>query len=160
MNLRDVVQSKTFRGILIGVGIVLAALLIFQAGVFVGYRKASFSYRWGENYHRNFGGPRGGFLRGPADNDFANPHGAFGKIIKLDLPLVTVQSQDAEKVVLITASTVIRRFRDTIQPADLKVDDSVVIVGSPNSAGQIEAKLIRILPPPLSTGRPVWPQQS
>jgi len=32
--------------------------------------------------------------------------------------------------------------------SDLKIDDYVVVIGEPNAVGQIEAKLIRILPPP------------
>jgi len=33
----------------------------------------------------------------------------------------------------------------------LRVADSVVIIGSPNTQGQIEAKLIRVLPPTTSS---------
>lgn len=159
------IHSKTFRWILVGVGAVLVALLIFQGGVFVGYRKANFSYRWGENYHQNFGGPRGGFLRdmGMFGGDFANPHGTFGRIIKLELPRVTVQGQDAEKVILVKDSTVIQRFRDTVQAKDLKVGDNVVVIGSPNNAGQVEAEFIRIVPSSPSpfepgTSTPMGPQ--
>ncbi|OHA09476.1 MAG: hypothetical protein A3B37_02120 [Candidatus Sungbacteria bacterium RIFCSPLOWO2_01_FULL_59_16] len=149
MNFKDFVQSKTFRGILVGIGVVLIALFIFQAGVFVGYRKASFSYRWGENYHRNFGGPAGGFMRGPVGGDFANPHGTFGRIIKIELPNLTIQEpKDVEKVIVIKSDTIIRRFRDAVKPEDLKVDEHVVVIGSPNDAGQIEAKFIRVMPAP------------
>lgn len=148
MNSNAILQSKTFRNVLYVIGIVLAALLIFRAGISVGYRKANFSYRWGENYHRNFGGPRGGFMRGMRGDDFANPHGAFGKIIKLELPQITIQDRDAEKIVIVDDNTVIRRFRDTVEPKDLRLDDFVVVVGSPNGQGQVEAKLIRLMPPP------------
>ena len=48
--------------IIIGVAIFVVIVLIFGAGMFVGGMKARFSYRWAENYHENFGGPRGGFL--------------------------------------------------------------------------------------------------
>ena len=150
MNLtkfNNVVRSKTFQAVMLGLGIVIAALLIFQAGVSVGYRKASFSYRWGENYHRNFGGPRGGFLRGKFTNDFVNPHGVFGQIIRTDPPIITIQGRDAEKTIIVNGKTVIRKFRDALKSADLKVNDSVVVVGDPNEEGQIEAKLIRVFDP-------------
>ena len=35
-----------------------------------------------------------------------------------------------------------------IKELNLKVDDFTVILGSPNESSQIEAKLIRVLPPP------------
>jgi|GEM_PF-150390 len=149
VNCKTLSEIKWFKWVLFGVGALVVLLLAFRAGIEVGTRKASFSYRWGENYHRNFGGPREGFMGGMMGNDFVDGHGVFGKIIKIELPLLTINDQrGAEKVVLLKDDTVIRRFRDTIQPGDMKVDESVVVIGSPNDAGQIEAKLIRIMPPP------------
>ena len=59
-NVLQVLKSKKFAVVI--VVILGLALLIgtFSFGMAVGYRKAKFSYAWGENYHRNFGGPRGG----------------------------------------------------------------------------------------------------
>ena len=142
-----IARSKTFQGVILGLGIVIAALFIFQAGIFIGYRKASFSYRWGENYHRNFGGPRGGFLRGRFPNDFVNPHGTFGQIIKIELPVITIQGREAEKTIIANNTTIIRKFSDELKPSDLKVNDAVVVVGDPNEEGQIKAKLIRVFNP-------------
>ncbi len=148
MDINKYFQSGTFRGVLVVIGIIAAALIIFRAGVFVGYRKATFSYRWGENYHKNFGGPRGGFLMEAFDkDDFINPHGTFGKIMKIELPTFVVEGSDGtEKVILIKDDTAIRRLRDTVETKDLKVNDNVVIIGEPNDKGQVEAKLIRIMP--------------
>lgn len=147
MNFTNVIQSKTFRGIIYGVLAALVALIVFQAGVFVGYRRATFSYRWGENYHRNFGGPRGGFMMPLRGDDFTNPHGTFGKIIKIDLPTIAVQASDGtEKSIVIDDNTTIRRFQETLTSKDLKVDDPIVVIGEPNDQGQIEAKLIRLMP--------------
>ncbi len=127
-------ESKTFRVALYAVGGALVAALIFHAGVAVGYRKARFSYRWGENYHRMMG------------RDLLNAHGTFGKIIKVDASSILVQGRDdAEKTILVKEDTVIRRFRETITFGDLQVDDAVVVVGKPNNVGQIEAKLIRVM---------------
>jgi hypothetical protein len=50
--------------------------------------------------------------------------------------------------VVIKEDTAIMRFRETIKPSDLKVDDSIVVIGEPNDAGQIEAKFIRVMPSP------------
>lgn len=152
-------QSKLFRKILCAIGIVVVALTIFQAGVFVGYRRASFSYRFGDNYHNTFGlttrhGMMGsdsffGFSRG----EFTSAYGATGTIVKINLPNIIVAGADkVEKVVSVNSSTIIRRFREDVKVGDLKVGDSVIVIGSPNSTTQIEAKLIRVLPANVTSG--------
>ncbi|MBI2515116.1 hypothetical protein HYV91_02980 [Candidatus Wolfebacteria bacterium] len=139
------------------IGALIVLLFVFKAGEFVGYKKARFSYKWGENYHRNFAGPRGGFFGdvkgGFGDKDFINAYGIFGSIIKLDpsassgqATLIMKDRDGVEKLVLVSDSTVIRRGRETLKISDVKADDLVVILGSPNDQGQIEAKLIRVFP--------------
>ena len=154
MEQKNFLQSKIFARILYGIGIVIVALLIFQAGMFVGFRKAEFSGRFGDNYRQTFGGPKepGNGIMGIffGSSDFPNPHGAVGKIIKITLPtIVTIGPDNVEKIILIKKDTIINRFRETIQPTDLKIDDRIVVIGSPNSSSQIEAKLIRIVPAPM-----------
>lgn len=144
MNLTELFQSKKFKGVLYVVGIAFLALLVFRAGVFVGYRKAGFAYRLGDNYYRTFGGHMG--MR---EEEFTSAHGAIGKIIKISLPTLFIEDQDnVEKLILIKDSTAIRKFREEIKSSDLKIDDSIIIIGSPNDKSEIEAKLIRILPYP------------
>ena len=131
-------------------------LLVFRLGMMVGYRKAGFSYGWSENYERNFGGRMGGFGRpgGPGDflrafddRQFMGADGIVGRIIKINDHSIVVRGQaNEETIVLLNDKTVIRRFRDNIKPADLKVDDTIVVIGEPNKVGQIEARLIRLMP--------------
>ncbi len=124
-----------------------AIILIFGAGVFVGGMKARFSYRWAENYQKNFAGPRGGFMNGfPArpGNDFIESHGVFGQIIKINSDLVINGQNNVERIVIISSSTTIQKARQTITKDDLKVGDNVTVIGSPDDQGQIEAKLIRV----------------
>ncbi len=148
MNIKEFSQSKTFKKILYGMGVVIVALLIFQGGVLVGYHKAGFSYRLGDNYHRMFGGERDKTLLGMYRGDFTDAHGSVGKIIKINLPTFVLEGQDGvEKIISINDDTVIRQFRETIKPTDLKVNDFVVVIGSPNTQGQIESRLIRLMPP-------------
>jgi len=79
--------------------------------------------------------------------NFANPNGAFGKIIKIELPSIIIQGEkESEKSVLINDDTVIRRFREIIKKEDIKVGERSIVIGEPNASGQIEAKLIRLLP--------------
>lgn len=142
-------RTKTFKIVLLAIAVLVVLLFVFKVGVFVGYQKAQYSYRWGENYQRNFAGPRGGFFedfrRGFGDKDFINAHGTFGSIIKIDGSTLVIKGKDdVEKTVLVSDKTEINNRRETVRPSDLKVDDQVVIIGSPNEQGQIEAKLIRV----------------
>jgi len=142
-------QSKIFHGAVLGVAGVLALLVVFKAGMVVGVRKADFSCRWSDNYHRNFGGPRNGFLPGFGDRDFIDANGTAGQVIKIEGANIVIRGRDdVEKVVVVDRATAIKRFRDTVTIGDLKVNDMIVVIGEPNDAGQIEAKLIRVLPPP------------
>ncbi len=140
-------KPDILKKIIIGLVSIIIIILIFGAGIFIGETKARFSYRWAENYQRNFAGPRGGFLgRFPAspDGDFIESHGVFGQIIKINSDLVIKGQNNIERIVLISTSTVIQKARQTITKDDLKVDDNVTVIGSPNDQGQIEAKLIRV----------------
>lgn len=142
-------ESKKIKIVLAFVGALAVLLFVFQAGVFVGYKKARFSYRWGENYHRNFAGPRGGFFgdvrRGFEDRDFINAHGTIGAIIKIDGSVLVIKGEgDVEKTILVSDKTMIESRREPLAVRDLKMDDRVVVIGSPDEQGQIEARLIRV----------------
>src|SRR6266481_1461710 len=129
------------------VGILIVALLIFKAGEFVGFHKAAFSYRWGENYYRSFEGSRRGFFMDLNGRDFLVGHGTSGSIMSVSSSSIIVQEQgNVEKVVLVTNDTLINSGRQTIAAADLKAGSQVIVIGSPNDTGQIKAKLIRVLP--------------
>ena len=149
-------NKKTNRDVLkwviIGLAGFVIVVLVFGTGMFVGGMKAKFSYRWAESYHKNFAGPKGGFLYDwrqlpPFPGDFIEGHGTFGEIIKIEGNTLIIKGRgDVEKIVLVTEKTIIQSGRKDIKILDLKVDDQVVIIGSPNEEGQIEAKLIRVFP--------------
>ena len=146
MDLGQIIRSKTFSRVLAVTAALVALLLIFQLGVLVGFRKARFSYRWGENYQRNFAGPRGGFIRrGFGDRGFINAHGVFGQILKIDENVLVLKGRDGvEQLVLVGERTGIEHGRQRILFSELRVDDSLVVIGRPNEQGQIEAKFIRL----------------
>ena len=146
-DIKEIIQSKRFRFMLIGLGFVVSALLIFQAGMFVGYRKAAFSYKFGDNYYRVFSDHKGRSFRSSLRGSFIDGYGAVGKIISVNLPTFVVAGTDeVERIVLITDDTRIRRFDKSITPSELKTGDFVVVFGSPNESSQVEAKLIRFIP--------------
>ncbi len=152
-------QSKTFKGILFGLCIAAILLFTFEAGVYVGAQKAKFSMMWSKNYPQNFF-PGQHAMPFPFDGTEdqtqtqeiepgdMNDHGAVGEIIKIDQTTIVVKGDnEAEKNVLIQSDTLIERGPDMIKISDLQTGDHVVIFGSPNDSGQIQAKLVRVLPP-------------
>ncbi len=146
MNFQEFFQSKKFKRILIGVGSLIVLLLVFQAGVFVGFRKAKFSYRWGENYHQMFGGSGNGFMRDFEGRDFIDGHGVAGIVVKIDSNKMVIKGQDGiEKVVVVSGKTSVKKGREDVKITELKTDEQVVVVGAPNENGLIEAKMIRVL---------------
>lgn len=148
MNLKELLRSKTITGALIGAAGVLVVIVIFSIGAMVGYRKASFEYRWGENYHRNFGGPKGGFIL-PGDEGMNPTHGTFGTVISLDATSMVIEGADRrEKKIVVTDQTIIHRAFETVQLKDIRTKEMAVVIGEPNGEGQIEAKLIRLFPQP------------
>lgn len=162
MDFKNLDKSNWFRILMIVIVCLAFGLLIFQAGMWVGYKKADFSYRFGDNFHRTFNG------QGPQpfqmlERDFFGSHGAVGKIVsKGDSTFIISGPDNTERVILISSTTEIRKMREVATPSDLKVNDSTVIFGEPNSEGAIQAKLIRIVPPPQdmemragSSSRPV-----
>ncbi len=98
-----------------------------------------------------------GFLH---NRDFTNSSGAIGKIVKIDLPTLMVENKDGiEKAILITDDTVIKKLRETVKPEELKIDDFVIVIGSPNDKAQVEAKIMRIMPNPENFIGTSTPQQ-
>lgn len=170
-GLARVKYFKRFLLILAGLAVLLS---VFTAGVFVGMEKVRFSYGWRENYYRNFIGGRGQtplglgvgirgqlgpggspppfvlFGRPPLD-DYFNAHGVFGEIISADTDTLVIKDKgNIEKNIALSARTIIKRHRADLKATDLKIGDQVVVIGSPNDQGQIEAKLIRVTDDPLN----------
>ncbi len=142
-------QSNTTRIVLSVIAGLLVLCIVFSFGMFVGFKKANFSYRWGENYSRNFGGPRYGMMNGPIGgmmgSDYIQAFGTTGKVIKIDGKNIIVKTTDnAEKAIVVSDTTSLISQRSKIQLTDVKVDDTIVAIGEPNENGQIVAKLVRV----------------
>jgi hypothetical protein len=160
MNYREIFQSKKFKIALLGIAGLIAALLIFQAGIFVGYRKADFSFNWERNYPRVFGTPPNNFFNEFGDRGFINGHGTVGQIIKIDGYNIIIKGSDnVEKTIIVSDSTSIQSGRQSLKISDLKINDYIVAIGSPNNSGQIDAKFIRVMPPPNEVP-PISPSSS
>jgi hypothetical protein len=152
MDIQQLYKSKAIHGVIFGTLIVIGAVLVFKAGVEVGRRKAMFIAGAGENYFRVFNDPhaRGFFGDFMHDNE-PGGHGAAGTIVRIALPTIVIADRNnTEKSVMLEADTQIREFMNVVAPEQLAMGDVVVVLGSPDDQGVIDAKLIRVLPSPPS----------
>src|ERR1035437_10646045 len=109
--MKELIQSKNFKSIIQIIGVVLIFLIVFGVGMEVGERRALFSYRFYDNYRRNFGGPHSVFspMMGDRDNIFSS-NGAIGTIISFQSPNIIIKgSSEVEKSAVIDNQTIIRQ---------------------------------------------------
>ncbi len=152
------IQSKPYMALVLLLAAIAVIFLIFGIGMYVGYHKARFSYQWGENYHKNFGGPRGGFFEDFGGKDLIDANGIAGQVIRVDGSTLVIKGRDnTEKIILVKEDTTIMRFKESVKLADIKSDDFIVAIGEPNDSGQIEAKFLRIMPLPTSAASSSMP---
>jgi hypothetical protein len=146
---KKICLSVAIPKIIIVLAVLLVFLLVFQAGFAVGFRKAAFSFNWDKNYMTGgFDDPRSFMAPFMRDIDDVNPHGAVGEIISIRLPSILVKrSSGAEEVINIGPMTSIRNLRLVASTSDLALHKQVIVIGEANDSGQIDASLIRILPP-------------
>jgi len=156
--MQEIIKSKKFKIIVAIMGVILVALVSFATGITVGLHKAKFSNHFGENYEKNFMGPRPEMGRpmgpmgaiGEKINDFEgrgfrNAHGLAGTVISVtDNSLVIKDRDNKENAVAITDKTMLKSGRDDIKISDLKQNDNIVVMGQPSENGTINADLIRV----------------
>jgi len=156
-KIKEVFKNTKIKYTIYTLGYIFVALLIFQAGMFVGFKKAGFSFKAGEQYFRQMNGRPNDQFMGMNRGDFENSHGTAGKIISIKLPSLIVADKDGvEKTIIISTSTDIKLFKDSVKAEALKLNDFVTVIGSPNDKAEVEAKLIRVMPNPASL--PFTPQ--
>lgn len=167
MDIKKFAQSGKMKVVVITVICLAILSAIFQAGVFVGFNKASFLFKGGDNFYRAFGdrddviinsmGMGGGMFR----DEFSGGHGAIGKIVKVNLPTIVVIGPDnIEKTILLSDDTTVHQLRNVSSTDKLEVDQYITVLGAPNDDGQIVAKFIRVIPPPMMQGLAVPFNQS
>lgn len=159
--IKRITESKYFIAAFGTLGCLIAAAVIFAAGVHVGERRAKYSYQWGDNYERNFvGGSRGmmggirgqagpggplGMMRGFEGRDFRNGHGASGTITSISDSTIIIKDRDnKENTILVSDKTIIKNGQADIKITDLKKDENMVVIGSPGDNGVINADLVRV----------------
>jgi len=163
--MEKILKSKKFIIAASIVGVFIIAVSSFAMGVCVGLRKARFSYGFGENYERNFMGPRSK-INGPAGpmgmireklkdfegKGFRNGHGVAGTIISISDNSIVIRDKDGkENTIAVSDKTIINLGRDTVKIGDLKNDEEIVVIGKPGDNGVINADLIRVFDKNVNT---------
>jgi hypothetical protein len=141
------------------VGLLLLMLISFAVGVSVGFHKAKFSSRFGENYERNFMGQHFGVgkqevgLMGKMKEKMGefegrgmrNGHGVAGTIISISDGSIVVKDKDNKEITIsVSDQTIINQGQNTIKIGDLKNDEQIIVIGKPGDNGVINADLIRV----------------
>ena len=144
-------ENKRISTLILWLGLIVVAIIIFLLGESFGYHKAEFSEHVGDNYNRIFEGhpPAGGGgpLPFPRDNMFTDAHGAYGTIVKVALPDIVIENTDGvEKTVVVGSDTMIKQFRNDAASTTLSLGQTVTVLGTPDAQGNIDAALIRIIP--------------
>jgi hypothetical protein len=141
-RIRHIAGTKGVTIALVTAGSIMVALLIFHAGVVTGQRQEFARMHMGR-----LPPPPPGFL---PHGFMPDGHGAVGTIIKLALPLVTMQTRDGrESVIRIASSTEVRDITGNTSTDKLTTGESIIVIGEPDeqTPGDIEARLIRIISP-------------
>ena len=128
-------------------GTLFVLCVTLQFGIFIGYHKASFARDWGDGYKRNFGMERPESFKGMMGNRLPTAYGASGKVLSINLPTFIVEDVNGtEKTIYVSTSTLIKSAMQDTPASTIAVDATVMVIGEPTTNGQIEAKLIRIMP--------------
>jgi hypothetical protein len=143
------IHSKTFKWAVFIIAGFIMLIGAFTLGIRVGFHEAHFTETWEKGYSANFGVPGDMPIKRSPQDPFLNAYGISGTILTVNGNNLTLKDSDnTEKVVVMSAGTSIRLNFSTLKPADLKTNQSIIVIGQPNEQGQIDAKFIRILNQP------------
>jgi len=146
MNTTQFLKSPKVKAIAYLLAIFLGVVLIFEAGVAVGYHRAQFSERWSAGFARDSRDPGSFFAVFQHDPDEPNPHGTIGQVVSVHMPEVLVKGQSSpEQIVIVGPRTQVRLFRGNGTSTDIQSGQQVIVIGEPDDQGQIQASFIRIL---------------
>lgn len=112
----------------------IAVAVVFGAGFFAG--------RWSASPLGFFGL----FTRAPREFTVRTGHGAIGTIQSIEGQRITIQSRDGKlATILVSSETRFDKNFEKIPFTDLKMNDQIVVIGSPNDSGEIKARLIGLV---------------
>ncbi len=155
MTIKEYFKLNWFNKLVITIAILIVMMLIFQAGVTVGYHKARFSNSWNKTIASDMDDQHSIFYPFMPDKDDRNPHGAIGEIVSIKIPSLMVKGpNNFEEIVIIGPETAIRSLHTQASTSDLVIGSHIIAIGSPDEQGAIHAAFIRIMPAPPSGSSP------
>lgn len=135
-RIRSFFASKWLRYSLIALSGLIAVAVVFGAGFAAG--------RWSASPFEVFGL----FTRTPREFTIRSGHGAIGTIQSIEGQRITIQSRDGKLATIIVVNdTRFDKDFKQISFTDLKLNDTIVVIGSPNDSGEINARLIGLVNP-------------
>ncbi len=148
MDFKKISESSLFHKAVIVTGLALAAIILFRVGVTVGFHEARESYGMGEDYfYRAVGGHPG--ISEEFVGAIPGAYGAAGTVMSVTVPTFVVSQPDqTEKIIRMATTTAIRFERTNTTTAAIAPGSFVVVVGTPGANDELDATLIRLLPPP------------
>ncbi len=150
-GMHNIHKSKWFIAAVAGLVEIILLLLVFRLGMVLGAHRAEFEGVWAKNYGRLFGEPKKDFFAEFSRDDRINPFGNAGIVLSANGNIFVMKSSNnIEKTILVTTSTIIRSRMSTIGVSDIKVGDPIVVIGDPNGSGEIVARFVRTFPLPSS----------
>ncbi len=149
MNVDNFLKSKVLHVTLYMLGGLFLLVLVFHAGQIIGFRKAELSL--GLLGGRGvYGRMDQQFLHEFAEREIVNSHGVSGVVVSVAEPFFIMQSSSGlEREVSVSGATIIRRGPSSITLQEVQPMNRVVVLGSTEDTGTLEAKFIRILDPIL-----------
>lgn len=152
-EIKSFIESKKTAHLMTVILVIACTIIVFHVGEEFGYKKYEIMNRMSGGYYKTFG-PGDNRRMGPLGylfDDQTNTHGVSGKVINVTADKILVEDDEGiEKNVLVDNKTIIKKQRLSIKESEIKIDDFIIVIGSPTSDGQIDAKIIRILPAPIT----------
>ena len=161
--MNTILNSKKTRAILWIVGGIATVLVVFGAGMVVGYRQGIFASRFGRDYLANF---RGGVSMMadvmPGGPPPLNQYGIAGTVLGVDpsSSVISVEGPSGDEGwVVVNGRTMIREENRTVPLTDVIPGNTIVVIGDPNGQGQVLARFIRVFTGSSSIPQLTAPEQ-
>jgi hypothetical protein len=148
MQIHNFFTSRTFQIVTWVVAGLIVLSFVFHAGVRVGFNKASHSF---ERRGNPSFAPMGGRSREASPfmerGELGETHGAFGAISGIVGDVYTITDRNNEqRAVLISDSAPVMKGGERVSRTTLVVGNVIAVIGDTNDAGQVVARIIRIMP--------------
>lgn len=148
-KIQRIFRARSFQKALIVVGVLFLFVIVFEAGILVGFKKAKFSSLLGDNYYRAFERKEEKSMRKVFGDRLPTSHGSAGQVIKISNDSFIVEDREGiEKTIVFGPNTLIKKSKDSLATSSLSQGDFVVVIGTPNDNSEIKAELIRVMPAP------------